>query len=68
MEQDIPAAGVGDKPCRWCGELHGVRCPWVKALEFSICEAITRVEFLTPADCVAAQAESEPQPDYPRKK
>jgi hypothetical protein len=46
----VPLAGDGDA-CRWCGEDHGKRCPWVKAFEFSSGDdRVTRVEFLTPAD------------------
>jgi len=57
--------------CRWCGEAHGPRCPWVKAVEFNAKNgAVTRVEFMTPADCAAPRRspEEEPAPDYPRLK
>lgn len=36
--------------CRWCGQLHGPRCPIVKALEFGNDGRVTRVEFVTDAD------------------
>lgn len=56
-------------PCRWCGEDHGPRCPWVKALQFSDMNGlITRVEFLTPADCGAPRTAEEVAGDYPKLK
>lgn len=33
------------KRCRWCGELHGVRCPWVKAITYRVDGTVKRVEF-----------------------
>ena len=38
------------EPCRWCGEAHGVLCPWVKAFEFGPDGTLKRVEFVTYAD------------------
>jgi hypothetical protein len=37
--------------CRWCGLLHGPKCPSVKAIEFEA-DGITvkRVEFFAPHD------------------
>ena len=51
--------------CRWCGALHGVLCPYVKAMEFSEANGIivTRVEFVTMADFPAQR--SEPEADAP---
>ena len=59
-----------DETCRWCGDSHGPRCPWVKALEFSSGdERITRVEFLTPADFKGERAEeADIGPSYPTLK
>ncbi len=49
--------------CRWCGEEHGTRCPWVKAYEFSSGDdRITRVEFLTPTDCGPPQRSETDEP------
>jgi hypothetical protein len=68
--------------CRWCGDIHGPRCPYVKALEFSFVPGadrailaspeqmlfVSRVEFLTPRDCVVArEKEPEPEGEYPRR-
>lgn len=64
--------------CRRCGDAHEIfACPHVKALEFEDgyvlggtgAMVVRRVEFLTPADCVARRvgAVGEPAPDYPRK-
>ena len=51
--------------CRWGGEEHGARCPWVKAYEFSSGDdRITRVEFLTPAD-FSPQRSAEPPAEEP---
>lgn len=36
--------------CRWCGMLHGERCPTVKAMEFHQDGTLKRVEFLTAVD------------------
>jgi hypothetical protein len=37
--------------CRWCGNIHGVKCPDVKAIEyFSDGVTVKRVEFMTAAD------------------
>ena len=62
-----------DGECRWCGESHPspLLCPWVKALEFSSGdEHVTRVEFLTPADCDIKNVEEpgETTPAYPTLK
>jgi hypothetical protein len=72
--------------CRWCGDIHGPRCPYVKALEFSFVPGadraivappeswqqmvfVSRVEFLTPRDCVVArEKEPEPEGEYPRRR
>lgn len=76
MEQDRADATVNDQStsgtenpaaCRWCGHFHGPRCPWVKAIEFDLWDKITRVEFLTPADCGKPEREAEPEGEYPRK-
>jgi hypothetical protein len=56
-------------PCRWCGHLHGVLCPWVKALEFSHGDdLVTRVEFFAPRDYAPTPREEAPQTDYPKYK
>jgi hypothetical protein len=36
--------------CKWCGMIHGPRCPSVKAIEYFPDGTIKRVEFMTPAD------------------
>lgn len=36
--------------CRWCGVIHGPRCPEVRAIEYHEDGTVKRVEFLTPAD------------------
>jgi len=48
--------------CRWCGFIHGARCPIVKAIEFHA-DGVTikRVEYVTDAD-----APPPPQP-WPHK-
>ena len=48
---------MAEQPCRWCGQLHGVRCPIVKAMEFDSASGMicTRVEFVTDADAPPAQ-------------
>jgi hypothetical protein len=38
------------KECQWCGLMHGVKCPVVKAIEYHENGAVKRVEFLTPGD------------------
>jgi len=38
------------RTCRWCGMIHGERCPIVKALEFNPDGSVERVEFITDAD------------------
>jgi hypothetical protein len=65
--------------CRWCGESHAdLHCPRVKAFKFSVDGTwtddghpnvfISRVEFLTPRDCVVArEKEPEPEGEYPRR-
>ena len=66
MEPHLSAAGVSD-PCRWCGETHGVKCPWVKALEFDpTTQVVTRVEFLIPRDWLPEREQAESD-DYPKK-
>lgn len=37
-------------PCWWCGTIHGVTCPRVKALEYHPDGRVKRVEFFTPED------------------
>lgn len=65
MESSNPDATV--KTCRWCSSVHaGEHCPLVKAVNFDHYGAITRIEFLTPAD-YGPGATVEPEPDYPRK-
>lgn len=72
-EQNLPPR------CWRCGEPHEIfACPHVKALEFEdghvfgggSSPRVSRIEFLTPADCVARRVDAagEPQPDYPRKR
>lgn len=36
--------------CRWCGMIHGPRCPEVKAIEYFQDGTVKRVELLTPMD------------------
>jgi hypothetical protein len=43
--------------CRHCGQMHGVRCPFVKVIEYYETGAVKRVEFID----VPAPA---PQPHY----
>lgn len=38
------------KPCKFCGNQHGFRCPDVKAIEYHANGKIRRVEFMTPMD------------------
>jgi hypothetical protein len=59
------------KACRWCGDDHGPRCPWVKALQFSPAYAsvVTRVEFFSPRDLLAnEEGSADDGEDYPRLK
>ncbi len=32
-------------PCIYCGDMHGPRCPWVKAIDYDDCGRVRRVEF-----------------------
>lgn len=65
------AAPETNGPCRWCGHVHGVLCPYVKAYEYDAEGRITRVEFLTPVDyhptklSQAASADADDGPGYP---
>lgn len=36
-------------PCRWCGMIHGLRCPAVAAMELHPDGTVKRVEFVRPA-------------------
>lgn len=36
--------------CRWCGMIHGPKCPSVKAMEFHLDGTVKRVEFYSPVD------------------
>lgn len=49
---DAGATAGAMKPldCRWCGMVHGVRCPSVKAIEYHQDGSVKRVEFLTGVD------------------
>lgn len=54
--------------CPWCGEKHGARCPWIKAIEYDATTGVpTRVEYLTPVDMFRQQSAEPPTPTYPRK-
>jgi hypothetical protein len=59
---------AGETACRWCGDHHGIRCPWVKALEFDPVTGltVTRVEFLVPNDYAPRPKAEEPQEEYER--
>ena len=58
--------GPDEQPCRWCGDVHGPRCPWVKALEFEpMTGSVTRVEFLTPKDWGPPPQPNPEEPDDP---
>ena len=35
-------------PCRWCGVIHGIHCPLVKAYEYFPDGTLKRVEFHAP--------------------
>ncbi|MDE2105621.1 MAG: hypothetical protein KGL39_50810 [Patescibacteria group bacterium] len=35
-----------NEPCRYCGAVHGLRCPMVKAMEFHPDGSVKRVEFV----------------------
>jgi hypothetical protein len=35
--------------CQWCGSIHGVKCPLVKAIEYEH-GMVKRVEFFAPND------------------
>lgn len=48
--------------CRWCGMIHGPRCPSVKAIEYHQDGSVKRVEFTTPADMLAPIIPSAPVP------
>ena len=53
-------------PCRWCGALHGLLCPAVKAVEFDEAgQTIIRVEFFSAAEM--GRAPEPPDDDYPKK-
>ena len=41
--------------CRWCGLIHGPRCPSVKAIEYFPDGTVKRVEFMTPSDYLVPQ-------------
>lgn len=45
-------------PCRWCGLIHGERCPSVKSIEFFPDGQVKKVEFLTPVDLSPATHEA----------
>lgn len=36
--------------CQWCGNIHGAKCPIVKAFEFHPDGTVKRVEFYAPND------------------
>jgi hypothetical protein len=36
--------------CRFCGKVHGVQCPSVKAIEYFETGEVKRVEFMMPHD------------------
>lgn len=38
------------RECRWCGMIHGPKCPSVKAMEFYSDGSVKRVEFFGPND------------------
>lgn len=65
--------------CRWCGEAEhknsmtgrttGMYCPMVRAFEFNDAGQVTRVEYLTPRDCVTTRntaPDDEAGNEYPR--
>lgn len=68
-----------EKKCPRCGEAHEIiECPHLKAIEFEdgyvfgapSPPRVHRLEFLTPADYVAAprgSTDQQPAPDYPKK-
>ncbi len=37
-------------PCRWCGLIHGPKCPSVKAIEYYPDGTVKRIEFYSPND------------------
>ena len=41
---------MSDKTCQHCGGIHGLRCPWVKALEYHPDGTLKRVEFFESKD------------------
>ncbi len=64
---DEEEADAGTK-CRWCDGSHEwLKCDRVKAFGFDAHGAITRVEFLTPADYAPPSKPDPVEPDYPRK-
>lgn len=38
------------KECRYCGMIHGPKCPSIKAIEYHPDGTVKRIEFVTPAD------------------
>ena len=52
---------TGEK-CQWCGQMHDVRCPFVRAIEYHEDGSIRRVEFMRPADYVMPASVPPPQP------
>lgn len=67
-----PVTGTKKGTCRWCGEVDhvGKPCPLVRAFEFDpLTGALTRVEFLVPADYGRQPSVALDEPDqYPRKR
>lgn len=47
---DTPTPIAAAELCRWCGTMHGVKCPIVKAIEYDTRGRVRRVKFMTPAD------------------
>jgi hypothetical protein len=49
LDANTKGTAMTDK-CQWCGNIHGQRCPEVRAIEYHPDGTIKRVEFVTPGD------------------
>jgi hypothetical protein len=50
MVECTDASANPAQSCRWCGGLHGVQCPSVKAIEYHQDGSVKRVEFKSASD------------------
>lgn len=40
--------------CHWCGETHGVKCPYVKSIEYYESGEVKKVEFFSLAEMTSS--------------